>query len=961
MWATLVTCSFTNAQTVIINEVSNGPAGNQEYMELVVVPDGPFDPCLPPPCLDLRGWIIDDNNGYHGAGGVAPGAARFADHPLWTCVPIGTIILIYNGGDPNGSLPPDDLSLSDGNCGIVLPVSQPGYFERTGTTPEPQLCSDPGGWNSTPPNWNGCMAFANTGDCARVTDAGGCEVFSVCYGNTTANATIAFAGAGGQRVWWFNNGDPFSAASWSFGCAGAGSCTGNYQTPGAANNPDNAAWLATMNNGCTPITIDPVEADASGTDACGGCNGSATATGNGATGTYTFVWNDAGWTPIGQNTATVDELCPGTYHVIVTSTSGCSDTASVTINALPPPEAGTDAQVSFCPGDGPLDLFGLLGPAAQPGGSWWPPVLAGGLFDPAIHPAGPYTYSVQGTMPCPSASATVLVTIAPLPQLIVQVDDVSCNGAADGQIVVAALPAGPYTFVWSGGLPDGAVQSGLGPGTYTVSVTNSAGCTSEEQIVLNGPPALVLAMSSTPALCASATGEACAIASGGTGPYSYQWNDPAQQSPPCATGLTSGTYTVTITDAQGCTAQANVNVTQQQTDISVTAAVEDITCSGDNDGSIQLTITPPANYMVQWTGPGGFVANSGTIAGLVAGSYIYTVTDPAQCSASGTVEVTEPAPIGINTISVNEQCLGACDGSITVGASGGSGTWSVTLNGSPAMLGTTDDLCAGTYTVIIIDASGCEQQAQILIGPGNAPGPSSAGPFPPLCSTAAPITLAATPPGGTWSGSGVVVPSGLFDPAVAGVGEHLLTYVPSADCHLPVSASIIVQPSPDADFLFTGTDSPPIVTMNTSTGADQFTWTVQGETVATSTDLLWAADDGTWSVCLIAANAAGCTDTTCHAITFSSATIVHVPNAFTPNGDAFNDLFTAVLSGQVERYDLRVFDRWGRELFMATSPQHGWDGTSSGAEIPIGVYPWQLRIMHRQEEQILRGHVTLLR
>lgn len=951
---------FAHGQTVVINEVSNGPAGNQEYMELVVVPDGPFDPCIPPPCLDLRGWIVDDNNGYHGAGGVAPGAARFADHPLWTCVPIGTIILIYNGGDPNGSLPPDDVSLNDGNCRIVTPVGLPGYFDRTGTTPSPVLCSNPGGWTATPPNWNGCMAFANTGDCARVTDASGCEVFSVCYGNTTANATIAFAGAGGQRVWWFNNGDPFSPAGWSFGCAGAGSCAGNDQTPGAPNNPANAAWIAPFNNNCTPITTDPVQADANGTDACGGCNGSATAVGSGPSGGYTFAWHEASWTPTGQNTATADALCTGTYHVIVTSSGGCSDTASVQINAIAPPSAGDDASIALCHGDAPMDLFTLLGPSAQPSGSW-DPALPGGLFDPAVHTAGAYTYSVPGTAPCPAASATVTVAIALPPQLTAHVTDISCHGAADGQITVDAAPAGAYTFVWSGGLPDGPVQMGSGAGTYTVSVTNDAGCMSEQAIVLSEPPALVLTTSSTPALCASATGEACVEVSGGTGPYSFSWNDPAQGSATCATGLMPGEYTITVTDANGCTAQASVTVAEQQNDIAVAAEVEDISCAGDSDGSVQLSITPPANYMVQWTGPDGFAANGTTITGLAPGNYTYTATDPAQCSASGTLTVTAPAPIVINATTTNEQCLGACDGSITVAASGGSGTWSVTLNGSPAALGATTGLCDGIYAVAVTDANGCAQQTTATIGPGNAPAASTAGPFTPLCSTEAPITLTAEPAGGTWSGPGVVDPTGLFDPAVAGSGEHPLTYTPGEDCHLPASTSIIVQPSPQAAFSFTGTDSPPIVTMNSSSGADQLTWTVHGESVSTNTDLMWPAEDGTWIVCLIVANAAGCTDTACRTITFSSTPIVHVPNAFTPNGDAINDVFAAVVSGQVERYDLRVFDRWGRELFNSSSPQIGWDGTSSGTEIPIGVYPWRLRIMHQQEERIFRGHVTLLR
>ncbi|HNR56412.1 MAG TPA: hypothetical protein PKJ19_14690, partial [Flavobacteriales bacterium] len=110
-------------QSVIIHEVSNGPAGSQEYVELLVVPTTPMEPCTPVSCLDLRGWILDDNNGYHGPNGVAQGAVRFADHPLWSCVPVGTLITVYNAEDINPTLPPMDVDLADGNCSLVIPSS----------------------------------------------------------------------------------------------------------------------------------------------------------------------------------------------------------------------------------------------------------------------------------------------------------------------------------------------------------------------------------------------------------------------------------------------------------------------------------------------------------------------------------------------------------------------------------------------------------------------------------------------------------------------------------------------------------------------------------------------------------------------------------------------------------------------------------------------------------------------
>ncbi len=128
---------FVYSQTLIINEVSNGPSGLQEYVEFVVVDASATYDCTGsvPPCVDIRGWIYDDNSGYHGASGIASGCARFTNDPLWSCVPVGTIILLYNGLDPNPDIPADDVSLLDGNCVLSVSLENPQFFEFTEITP----------------------------------------------------------------------------------------------------------------------------------------------------------------------------------------------------------------------------------------------------------------------------------------------------------------------------------------------------------------------------------------------------------------------------------------------------------------------------------------------------------------------------------------------------------------------------------------------------------------------------------------------------------------------------------------------------------------------------------------------------------------------------------------------------------------------------------------------------------
>ena len=330
----LVLLYFTNfsAQTLIINEVSQGETGNMEFIEFVVVDDAAVYDCgdSSPPAIDIRGWIIDDNNGYHSplSQGVATGAVRFSNDALWSAVPLGTIILIYNLGDISPSIPAVDTSLSDGNCHIVVPINNPTLFESNSTTPGDIACSYPGGAWTAGGTWNNII-LRNPGDCARILDLAGCEVFSVCWGDNNQNTQVYFSGSASNTVYYFNDTDPTSQVNWSSGCSDnetvldATLCGSNDQTPGNPNNAANAAYIAQFNNGCTPITS-IVTAAVSTNASCGLCDGTATGSSSGSIPGYTYSWYDATYNSIGQNTAAATALCPGTYHVISSSSISCS-------------------------------------------------------------------------------------------------------------------------------------------------------------------------------------------------------------------------------------------------------------------------------------------------------------------------------------------------------------------------------------------------------------------------------------------------------------------------------------------------------------------------------------------------------------------------------------------------------------------------------------------------------------
>ena len=254
IFALILNC-ISYSQTLVINEFSNGPSGVQEYLELIAI-DTSLVPNACSPCIDIRGWIIDDNNGYHGSSGIASGCNRFSNDAFWSCIPLGTMITVYNGAEINVDMPPDDLNINDGNCRLVIPIENTVLFESNTNTPGAVFCDYPDiGWTSGGV-WSR-IGMRNAGDCIRLVNLTGCEVFSLSYGDISLNSTIYFEGSGIDNVFYFAGNDPYNQTDWLQGCAGdPGSCAGNEQTPGIQNSNLNDTFINQfIINDCQPISI----------------------------------------------------------------------------------------------------------------------------------------------------------------------------------------------------------------------------------------------------------------------------------------------------------------------------------------------------------------------------------------------------------------------------------------------------------------------------------------------------------------------------------------------------------------------------------------------------------------------------------------------------------------------------------------------------------------------------------
>jgi hypothetical protein len=420
--------------------------------------------------------------------------------------------------------------------------------------------------------------------------------------------------------------------------------------------------------------------------------GSVTATASGGTGPYTYMWST------GQMGPTLSGITAGSYTVTVTDAAGGNASSSVVVNQPTLVTVSLTANVCAQPFVLTAQGAGGISPYTYTwGNSMGQPIGTG----PSITVANPGTYCVTVTDQNLCA-ATDCITVAYNPLNVnVVVNNLTCPGGNDGQ-VTATHSGGtpPFTYLWSNGAVT-AAQSNLSAGTYTVTVIDGAGCTASASGTVQSPPALVASISSSDPSCAgSSNGSAMVSAMGGTPPYFYLWSNGSMGA--SITGLTAGTYSVTVTDSNNCPTTASVTLTPVSSLIAIMSATPQ-SCPDVNDGT--ATAMPSASlgpYTYLWSN-GGVTQ---TITGLAPGTYSVTIIDGAGCTATGSVAVTAAPALEINVTATGLSTCGATDGAATANVLQGqmplTFAWS---NGGTGQ--TISGLGAGVYTVTVTDANGC--------------------------------------------------------------------------------------------------------------------------------------------------------------------------------------------------------------------------------------------------------------
>ncbi|MCC7231846.1 MAG: CotH kinase family protein [Bacteroidia bacterium] len=518
-----------------------------------------------------------------------------------------------------------------------------------------------------------------------------------CFGGNNGSAVISVSG-----------GDPPYTYSWvpsgGTSASASGLTAGNY----LVNVQDNS--------GCSTVAqvvlSQPPVLQLGTTSVPAHCfglhDGSASVTVSGGTPGYSFQWS-----PSGGTSAAATGIGAGNYSVKVTDSNGCSATQPVTVSQPPAIQIAFAVSHTSCGRDNGTISAQVSGGSGQMQYSWFP--VADSSTDISSLPAGTYTLTVTDSTGCTTSSNATVQPSNAVSITITGQQNVTCNGDSDGML---ALNAGggqpPYQYVWYPSVSTGNAASGLSAGVYSVVTTDNNGCMDSSGFIIRQPAPLSVLMFANNVTCYNAQdGIIYADVGGGTEPYTYVWS-PGQQYSDSASSLDAGSYTVLVTDSNGCTVSSSATITEP---VALTAQVtaQNAMCFGECDGEASVSVSggePP--YYFSWcNGDTMSVVNS-----LCAGICNVAISDGNGCTVNQQVTVTEPPALQSSVTHTNETCQGCMDGTAAVVAGGGTPPYTYVWVPGNMTVSSVTGLVSGWYSVCVFDASGCQlcDSVEILDG-----------------------------------------------------------------------------------------------------------------------------------------------------------------------------------------------------------------------------------------------------
>lgn len=636
---------------------------------------------------------------------------------------------------------------------------------------------------------------------------------------------------------------------------------------------------------------------------------------------FQIQWSNAAFLNSGSVEDPVIQLdTTATYVVTITGAGGCSAQDSVHV-AVAFDNLITPVNVPGCTGDT------LLLDAGFPGSTYsWTTGSDQQVI--AVDSSGSYTATITDSQLC-QAIRTFVVDISAPPAVDLGPDQHMCG--VEELWLDAGAPMNGYLWNTGAQLHQIAVQA---TGTYSVTVTSPAGCTAADtvQISLNPLPVDVL---QDVASCIDAP----PLLDAGNPGSTYLWNtgELAQTLLPD----TSGTYSVSITTPQQCTATFDAQVTLMPL-VQVSLGNDTALCEG-----LPLVLDAGnAGNTVTWS-----TGETGT-AIFPAGSGFYSVlVTNGQCSATDTVGV-QFLPLPTITLTDDTACTGD---TITFHAQSDGSTYAWTTGATSAWIAVT---APGNYGITVTGSNGCAAHADahafFVPPPMVALGQDTA-----LCAGEE-LILDAANPGSSWTwNTGAQTPT-----LTVGTSGTWSVAVGNGHCSVTDSIHVLFNPLPDRlakhDFPVCLDEEPRYALIDAGNPGSSFDWSSGQHTAA-----IHATHYGWYSVTIT--NTSGCSITDQAQVTETCKPTLYIPNTFTPDGDGINETWGPIGNDIVE-FQVDVFDRWGKVVFHGSSPEQVWDGSFHGEPVKNDMYAYRATYRLAEEgagkpgfEQVVLGHVQVLR
>ncbi|MFN4254446.1 MAG: OmpA family protein [Saprospiraceae bacterium] len=441
----------------------------------------------------------------------------------------------------------------------------------------------------------------------------------------------------------------------------------------------------------------------------GNSDGKATLRASGGAGKFEYKWDN------GETTVTATKLAPGKHTATATDANGCTTTVSleITENILPLRVAIAEKTPIKCAGQKVAALAAEVSGGKPPYKYVWDNPAATGE-NPANLPSGKYSLTVSDAAGTQATATFDIVQPAAL-FATAKVDAPASTGNSDGKATIRANGgAGKYDYKWDNGETT-VTATKLAPGKHSVTATDANGCTTTATVEIseNILPLAVSISEKASIKCAGQNEAALeAEVSGGKPPYKFNWSNPAA-SGDSPKNLPAGNFSLTITDAVGSTATANLNVKQPE-NLTITAKVDASASTGNSDGKASARASGGAGkYDYKWDNGETTV----TATKLAPGKHTVTATDANGCTATATVEISEnilPLAVALSE-KASIKCAGQNEAALETEVSGGKSPYKFAWSSAAISGENPANVPAGSYTLTVTDAKGTSQTASITV------------------------------------------------------------------------------------------------------------------------------------------------------------------------------------------------------------------------------------------------------